>query len=212
MAGRLAHSALAAVVCLSAGCASRAAEPTETAPRPVPTVALAGRTVVLYPLTMIVSERDLGWDSLLDPRAEALARSDSFLEQAMTERATEIVWVFPEALRRAARQAPGMFPNPDQMGTAVLRNPGFSRVPDPLRSQLRLLTGATGDRLAMIPTSLVFLTDKTDASGGGRAELTLVLADVRTGDVTWRSTARAVGNDPWDALDRALETILPIIP
>ena len=190
-------------------CASRAADPIETAPQPIPTMALAGRTVTLYPVTMVVAERDLGWDSVLAPRAMALARTDSFLEHALTERATEIIWVFPETLRRAARQAPGMFPNPDQMGTAVLRNPGFSRVPDPLRSQLRLLTGATGDRLAMIPASLVFVSED---DGGGRAELTLVLADVRTGDVTWRSTARAVGDDPWDALDRALETILPIIP
>ena len=190
-------------------CASRAAEPTDTAPRPIPTIALAGRTVTLYPITMVVAERDLGWDSALAPRAMALERVDSLLEYAVTERATEVIWVFPETLRRTSRQAPGMFPNPDQMGTAVLRNPGFTRVPDPLRSQLRLLTGATGDRLAMIPTSLVFIKEE---NGSGRAELTLVLADVRTGDVTWRSTARAVGDDPWDALDRALETILPIIP
>ena len=175
----------------------------------MPTIALAGRTVSLYPLTMIVPERELGWDSLLAPREVSLARADSLLARAVTERAPEINWVLPETLRRTARQAPGMFQNPDQMGTAVLRNPGFTEVPDPLRSQLRLLTGAAGDRLAMIPASLVFVRDET---GGGRAELTMVLADVRTGAVTWRSTARAVGDDPWDALGRALDTILPVMP
>ncbi len=172
-------------------------------------MALAGRTVTLYPISLMVPERELGWDSLLSPRAASLARADSLLAKAVTERAPEIVWVLPEVLRRTARQAPGMFANPDQMGTAVLRNPAFTKLLDPLRSQLRLLTGATGDRLAMIPASLIFVSD---TSGGGRAELTMVLADVRTGAITWRSVARAVGDDPWDALDRALETILPIMP
>lgn len=205
MAGRLV--ALGAATALA--CSTGTSEPPQIPPRPVPNVALAGRQVSLYPLTMVVPERILGWESALSPREAALATADSMIADALAQRAPEIAWVLPDALRRAARQAPGMLTPPDQMGTAVLRDPRFDRVPDPLRSDLRLLTGAAGDRLALIPASLIF---RSDSSGSGRAELSLVIVDVRTGQITWRSVARGVGDGPWDALAGALESVLPIIP
>ena len=114
----------------------------------------------------------------------------------------------PDALRRAARQAPNLLTDPDRMGTAVLRN-NMRRVPDPLRSQMRSLTGIAGDRMALVPASLFFFSD---SGGVGRAELTVVLVDVRLGEVRWRSVASGNGTSPWDALKEALATLAPISP
>ena len=138
---------------------------------PLPTAGIAGQEVTVYPLTLVVSEESLNWAELLQPRREALDRADSLIGAFLTERAPEVAWVLPPALRRAAGRAPGMLANPDQIGTALLRSP-MERVPDPLRSQLRTLTGIAGGRHALIPASLVF---RADTAGLGRAELTLAI-------------------------------------
>ena len=181
------------------------AEP-ETAP--LPTAGIAGQDVSVYPITMVVSEAELGWDQDLQPRREALDKADSLIAVLLTERAPEVTWILPEELRRAARRAPGMLANPDQIGTALLRN-AFETIPDPLRSQLRTLNGVAGGRHALIPASLVFFSDDDTE---GRAELTLAIVDVRTARVVWRTVAKGTGSDPWDALWAALRSLVPGLP
>jgi len=46
----------------------------------------------------------------------------------------------------------------------------------------------------------------------GTAELTIVLADVRTGRVGFRTVARGEGDDPWTALTRAVKNLTPGLP
>ena len=73
---------------------------------------------------------------------------------------------------------------------------------------MRSLTGAVGDRLSLVPASLLFFLEE---DGTGRAELTVVLADVRLGDIWWRSVVTGTGADPWTALRKALETLAPVL-
>lgn len=194
-----------ALFACSAGQPDSAIEP-ETAP--LPTAGIAGQEVCVYPLTLAVSEESLGWAELLQPRRDALDRADSLIGAFLTERAPEVAWVLPTELRRAAGRAPGMLANPDQMGTALLRN-RMERVPDPLRSQLRTLTGMAGGRHALIPASLVFLSD---SAGVGRADLTFVIVDVRTAIVQWRTVASGKGDEPWTATWNALKSLVPGLP
>lgn len=201
-------AALAALVVSACASSGSAAPNEEPPPRPLPTAGLAGEAVAVYPLTMLLAEGTLGWDSLLAPRREGLDRADEMIGQSLTERSPEVIWVLPAELRRAARRAPGMLPDPDQIGTSLLRG-DMSRVPDPLRAQIRMLTGVAGDRWALIPAALLFYSDE---EGGGRAELTLVLADVRTGNVGWRTVVRGHGADPWSALREALASLHPGLP
>jgi hypothetical protein len=206
---RLAPS-VAALALLGVGACGGGQPNTAAAPEtaPLPTAGIAGQEVAVYPLTLLVSEEALEWSEYLQPRREALDHADSLIAALLTERAPEVVWVLPEALRRAASRAPGMLANPDQMGTALLRSP-LERVPDPLRSQLRTLTGMAGGRHALLPASLVFLSD----SGGlGRAELTLAIVDVRTAQVLWRTVASGLGDDPWAATWEALKALVPGLP
>jgi hypothetical protein len=207
---------LAAVALLAAACASaQNAEPDEIPTQPLPTPVLMGSDVSVYPLTMMVSEPSLQWDDLLRPRADKLNVVDSLLALVLTERSPEVNWILPAELRRLAHQAPGMLPAPDQMGTSLLRDPNFDRVPDPLWARMRLLTGATGDRFALVPAALLYFdnSDEPGEKGGlGRAELTLVLVDVRSGYIRWRTVARGAGDDPWIALREALASLNPGLP
>ena len=66
---------------------------------PLPTVGIAGREVTVYPLTLIATASQLNWSDAVGPRREALARADSLLHTFLVERAPEVTWIAPEALR-----------------------------------------------------------------------------------------------------------------
>jgi hypothetical protein len=118
--------------------------------------------------------------------------------------------------------------DPGQLGTAVLRNEKLVDVPDPLRSDMRLLVALVGGRYALIPAALVFRPPIRPDSGAtsvpeastatppagrtGTAELSIVLVDARLGKVHWRTVARGDGGDPWTALTHAVKALTPGLP
>jgi hypothetical protein len=186
--------------------------PAETGPAPaapLPTAGLAGQQVAVFPLTLLVTDDALPWRDAVGVRRAALARADSLLLEALQERAPEVTWISPEQLRRAARRGAGTFADPDQMATALLRSPSLRRLPEPLWSQMRQLAAVAGDRYVMVPAALVFVPGTADL---GRAELTVALADVRSGEIGWRTVANAEASEPWDALRRAIHTLTPGLP
>lgn len=193
-----------------AGCGGRS-EPAESVvpASPLPTAGLAGQKVTVYPITLVTAARDLEWQDELGSRLQTLRRVDSVIAVALTERSPEVEWVLPDALRRAAERAPGLLTSPDRMSTAFLRHRGTSKIPDPLRSQMRSLTGVAGGRYALIPASLFY---SRAPDGNGQAEITLVLADVRMGTIGWRTVARGEAEGPWVALWEALKTLTPGLP
>ncbi len=195
---------------------------------PLPTGGLAGQQVSVLPLTLIAAEEELHWDTSLADRRAALARADSVIEALLRARAPEVNWLFPDELRRVARRAPGVAPNPDQMGTALLRAENLSVIPDPLRSQLRTLValaGGGGGRYALVPAALVYrrpgAPEKALGAVGAQhaapldsatAELSMAMVDVRLGRIEWRTVARGDGDDPWSSLGRAMKSVTPGLP
>ena len=183
---------------------------------PLPTAGLAGQPVTILPLTLVAADDSLRWNAVLGDRATALARSDSVIDGLLKARSPEIQWIAPEEVRRAARRAPGVVTDPDQMATAILRAGKLTLVPDPLRSQLRTLAAVAGGggRYALVPAALIYR--RTVGAGVGRptgtAELSIVLVDVRTGRIDWRTVARGEGDDPWSALARAVKALTPGLP
>ena len=178
--------------------------------KPLATAALAGQTVTVLPITLVVADPVLESDSLYSPYRDhrgALLRADSLVGQALLTRAPEVTWVLPPELRKIARRSAGFVDDPDQMGQAILRSPGLTSVPDPLRSSLRTLIALAGGRLAMVPASVGF---GPEPNGQIRADLTLVLADARNGKVLWRSLAYGRGASPDQALKAAIAAVLPI--
>jgi hypothetical protein len=167
--------------------------------------ALAGQRVAVLPLAHIVRDTALTDTLVRLPRETVLTWVDSLLAESLVERAPEVEWVFPDELRKSARKAAGMIPEPDKMGQAVMRSP-LKSVPDPLRSNLRTLMGIVGGRFAFIPASVRFAPD----SGAIQATIEAVLADTRTGQVGWRSSnAIGRGATPAAALIAAVAAFLP---
>ena len=167
--------------------------------------ALAGQRVAVLPLAHIVRDTALTDTLVRLPRETVLTWADSLLAESLAERAPEVEWVFPDELRKSARKAAGMIPEPDKMGQAVMRSP-LKSVPDPLRGNLRTLMGIVGGRYAFIPASVRFAPD----SVGVQATIEAVLADSRTGQVGWR-TSNAIGRGatPAAALTAAVAAFLP---
>ena len=209
---------LVGVACGGKSRSNQELTPAPTAP--LPTAGLASQRVPVLPLTLLAAEDSLGWDSLLADHRAALGRADSVLGALLVARAPEVTWVFAEELRRAARRAPTVAVNPDQMGTAVLRAEAVERIPDPLASELRTLVALAGARYALVPAALVYRRSGGPAVGQsdvatlpkGTAELSVVLVDARFAQVGWRTVARGAGEDPWTALTRAVKALMPGLP
>lgn len=185
-------------------------------PKPLPAVQtlatgqLAGQTIAVLPITLVVADPTLESDTVYQryrERRAALLRADSLVGAGLQARGPEVNWVLPPELRKIARRSAGFVEDPDQMGQAVLRSPNLTKVPDPLRSSLRELVAVVDGRLAMVPASLGF---GPEANGQIRADLTLVLADCRSGKVLWRSLAYGRGATPDQALSAAVAAVLPV--
>ncbi len=178
---------------------------------PIPSAMFAGQKVLVFPLTYAVAEERLGWQERLGPRDDRLDRIDGLLAEFLEERAPEVTWVLPDELRDAARRNPGLVGDPDRMGAAALRDQGIEKIPEPLASNLRTLAAVAGDRLVLVPTSLVF-TEAPDSTGRGRVELRVVIVDVRHSLVRLRAVGYGTSDDPWQAVRGALDELLPITP
>jgi hypothetical protein len=179
-------------------------------PKALNTLALSGEAIAVLPLTLAASDPALARDStlaLLGDRRGVLRWADSVIGEGLQARAPEVTWVLPPRLRQMARRNPGVMPEPDQLGQSILRSSKFKRVPDPLRTGLRSVTSFTGGRYAMVPAALVFARD---SSGALRAELSIALADTRTGAVSWHALTWGMGGSPDEALNAAVAAVLPV--
>ena len=177
--------------------------------RPLATTALAGQTIAVLPLTLVVADPALESDSLYaryKDRRTALLRADSLVGEGFQARSPEVNWVLPPKLRKIARRAAGVVDDPDQMGQAILRSPNLTNVPDPLRSSIRSLVALAGGRMVLVPAALGF---GPEPKGQIRADLSLVLADSRNGKVLWRTVAYGWGASPDQALNAAVAAVLP---
>jgi hypothetical protein len=175
----------------------------------LPVQALAGKTVGVLPLTLLVADPTLQSNPIYTEyrdRRGGLHRADSLISEALVGRGPEVHWVLPPELRKMARRAAGFVPDPDDMGQAVLRAPKLAVIPDPLRSSLRSLLAIADGRVALVPAALGF---GPEPDGRIRADLSLVVGDARTGKVMWRSLALGRGKTPDEALNAALAAVLP---
>ena len=174
---------------------------------PLVTPAIAGQQVSVFPLTILVSDDTLLTQQPLADHAQALHWADSLIGAALQSRSPEVLWILPPELRKIARRAAGLATDPDHMGHAVLRSTKLNEIPDPLRSQMRGLVALAGGRFALVPAALSFTAEP---GIGLRAELSMALADTRTGKVGWRTVATGFGATPLNALKAALEALIPL--
>jgi hypothetical protein len=171
------------------------------------TAPLAGEKVSVLPLTMILADGQLGTESPFLDRPTSLRWSDSLLGHALENRAPDVDWVLPDELRAIAKRAPTVAPDPDRMGQSVMGSPRLDFMPDPLRSYARSLVAIAGGRRLLIPAAYTFARTP---EGKVKAELAIVLADARNGQVTWRTLAVGEGDTAEAAVAAAFKVMLPL--
>lgn len=176
--------------------------------QPIVTAAIAGQGVAILPFTMLIVEPEVEPGAVVGDRAALLRWADSLLFEAAQSRAPEVQWIPPQELRKLARRGAGLLPDPDQMGQSIMRSWSLTSVPDPLRSNLRRMTAMAGGwRYVLIPASLIF---KPDSTGELTANLSILLADTRTGRVVWRSVAKGSGGTQDQVLGKAVATVFRV--
>jgi hypothetical protein len=200
-----------------AGTAACGGKPAETAPppqkkpevptRPLNTLTLAGQKVVVLPLTILLVGDSVPDAALLADHNRGLQWADSLIEETFRSRSPDVDWVLPPALRKIAKRTQGMTVDPDHMGQGIMRVPKIDVVPDPLRSSLRTMAAIAGALEAVIPAAASLMHGPGDTV---HAELAMVMADVRTGQVLWRTLATGSGRTPNLAFNAALQTVLPL--
>ncbi len=208
--GKLSKSLWYIVLLGLSACGGPKAEPSPPPPQPFATLftpALAGQTVLVLPATLVLTDPRLPAEASLADRPQTLHWADSLLAAALVSRAPEVTWKLPDELRKIARRAPGIVVDPDHMGQSVLRLSALKEVPDPLRTSLRTLAAMAGGRHALVPSAVSVGPTET---GQVRAEVSLVLADARTGRIAWRSLSPGEGASPTEALGAALAKIFPL--
>ena len=211
---RLVRSFTVLLTVLAAACGGGSSGPAHPSPQksanenapPLSTGTLAGQRVPVLPVTIVVAEDTLAQMEPFSVHAHALAWADSIVGEVLQERSPEVKWVLPAELRKVALRAPGIAPDPDHMGQGILRASKMDVVPDPLRSNLRALVALTNARFAFVPAAIGILPD---SMGGVRADISMVLADIRTGQVVWRAVATGSDAKPSRALIAAIARVLP---
>jgi hypothetical protein len=175
--------------------------------KPFGVAPFAGQQIAVIPITLVVPIDTMERVAPFTAHATAIAWADSVVGAALVSRGPEVKWALPPELRKVARRAPTVAPDPDRMGQSMMREHSLETVPDPLRSNLRSLMALLNGRFVFIPAAVAVVPDK---GGLVRAEITLVLADTRTGKVVWRTVSWGVASTPNRALAVAMETVLPL--
>jgi len=172
--------------------------------------ALAGQIVAVTPITFIGADSSLKGDSALAlywNRAAGLRHFDSLFADYLTGVLHETRWFFPPELRQISVRSSGYFPDPDLMGQGAMRNPGIKKkVPEPLESKLRAISGVTNARVVIIPAAVVFDRDST---GMLQAHVSVVLVDPRLGDIRYRTITTGKGVTADASLRAAFAIMVP---
>jgi hypothetical protein len=175
--------------------------------KPLITTPFAGQQIAVVPITLVVGIDTLATVAPLSNHQQAVAWADSLVGLALETRRPEVKWALPPELRKIARRSPTVAPDPDRMGQSLMRANSIDDVPEPLQSSLRSLVAMLNGRFALIPAAITFVPEQ---SGVVRSEVSMVLADSRTGKVVWRTVAWGLGATPTRALIAAMENVLPL--
>ena len=168
---------------------------------------IAGSTVAVIPLAQLIIDPAMQLDSALFDHRRALRWADSLVAEALLERGSEVNWILPAQLRKVAQRGLGLVPDPDQMGQSIHANQKIVDVPPALQNRLHSLASVVSARYALVPASLDFGPAST---GGVNTMLYLVMTDIRTGRVVYRTQAPGTASSFASALRSAMATVLPV--
>lgn len=150
----------------------------------LPVGSLSGANVLVLVTGGVLLGDSAGALSQLETeRTAILTIANEALDTALRRDAREVNWMGLEEQRHAAHRNPTLGIDPERLPTSYTVGAAVDRIPDPLWSQVRLLSAVTGARYAVIPAA-VRVTGRDSAYV---AEYVIVGADTRTGGIVFRS-------------------------
>lgn len=213
-----------ALIVALAGCAS-SSQNGETAPAPsTPAAAqalpgalsrFATENLIVVPLQGLAGRDPLGWRQLAGSELTFIARVDTLLEQAITERRLGGRWAFPTALARASRRNPTYLVDPYSIRAtyailALVRKPN-DPIAEPVAGQLRALAGASDARYALVPVEVRF-----EGNGdSGQLAMRLAMLDVRGARLLWWGEVQGAPHNAYtrtvldDLIQRVADLVIP---
>ncbi|MDH3297896.1 MAG: hypothetical protein OEM23_03795 [Gemmatimonadota bacterium] len=158
-----------------------------------------GTPVVILPVQSVEPSPDGAWPAHAATGEQALRAMDAELEFALADRRGAENWALPSALRRRVDRNPIVDVNPDRLAYQGLieRPEARDQIYEPLHGELRTLAALFGTRFLMLPLRLRLATAQAaeDAAGSCRdnadrlrAELLIVLIDIRRSAVMWHGS------------------------
>ena len=113
--------------------------------------------------------------------------TDAELAFALSQRGSEVDWVFADAMGRALQASPGMETRLDGLPVAIFLQVEVRRVGDPLYGYLRRIGALVDSEVALIP--VLVRRHPGSAESPGTVEISTAVISVRTGQVLWFGSA-----------------------
>jgi hypothetical protein len=130
---------------------------------------------------------------------------DPEIRFAVSQRGSQVLWSYPDDLRRALARSPGMGVDIDALAVGGFLRAEVRRVGDPLFGDLRRLAALTDARAALIPVEV----RRAGGEGDQAVEIAAALIHVDTGRVLWFGVVEGrpgAADDP-GSLASAAETL-----
>lgn len=167
----------------------------------LPTSGLWGSTVIILPVDTLAAAP--GFEGAGELGAVGRRQADSVIAATLKIRAPNVVWT-SAAMLRARAEADTSVPHPDSLLVHLLALRALMSVSAPLLEQLEKVVTITQGRYVLAP---VWVTYRRGRRRPARAEVTLVLVNVKVGAVAWKSDVAGEDANPLVALAQAIRTL-----
>lgn len=175
----------------------------------------ATENIIVLPLQGLAGADPLGWRQLAGSEVTFIARVDTLLEQAVTERRLGGRWAFPTALNRAYRRNPTYLIDPYSVRAthAILTLVRKQEDPlaEPVAGQLRAMAGVSDARYALVPVEVRF----EGTQDAGQLAMRLAVLDVRAARLLWWGEVRGEPHTAYtrtvldDLIQRVADVVIP---
>ncbi|MEJ2539239.1 MAG: hypothetical protein P8188_04610 [Gemmatimonadota bacterium] len=183
---------LLGLLVLLAACGGTAEAPLST----LPAAGMAGQRMTVVPVQR---------------PGDYAADAEGELVYALERRRGTGDWVFPDELRRALAQSPGLDVPVDALPVDLFLRAEVERVGDPLYGMLRRVAAVTGADRVLIPVGVSFRPADPDAETPVEpaVEVLAGVVEVVSGRVVWLDVAEGAASGPDDpaGLPRAMEAL-----
>ena len=165
---------------------------------------IPGAPVMLLPTIVLAADSGAVGADRIDRAGKV--RLDSAIAATFSQLVTDTPWLDANTVRSRAEANPAL-PHPDSMPMHLLPLKAAETVPDTLMDQIRRLARLHPGRYHIVPAHITYRATRT---GRARAEISIVMIDVKIGWVLWRSDFAGEGDTELGAVATGLKKLTAV--